>query len=1045
MKKTFLNFLGGCMLLLSATAMQAQGLQGIIVEEFHTVTTADANFVNNTLGNGSYTLNPGSKVYRIFIDMAPGYRLVSIFASPAATFGGTDSPNPLVIQTTTNFWNDDFFGSAQPAQTRRVPSGTFFDSFITVGTTGTAGGAAGCGSSLAQLGVPRALDPNGDLTTCGVYPGFSGADGSYPGSAPALTTNLGGSINFAALTEDGSTFTFIDDVWSTLPSIQGFDPDGENIIFVGQFTTDGDFSFQINVAVGDPDNNLEEYVHSSPGFGQFQRDFLTFPQVGTPDCLGVIGGAAQPGSPCDDGLATTGNDVYDADCNCVGQLIDCLGVAGGSALPGTPCDDGNVSTANDLYGADCTCAGQLVDCLGVIGGPAVAGSPCDDGDATTGNDVYGADCTCAGQLIDCLGVAGGTALPGTPCNDGLATTGNDVYGADCTCAGQLIDCLGVAGGSALPGTPCDDGNPNSSNDVYGADCTCSGTLANDCLGVAGGSAQPGTPCDDGDATTGNDVYGADCTCAGQLIDCLGVAGGTALPGTPCNDGNPNSSNDVYGADCICAGILANDCLGVAGGSALPGTPCNDGDATTVGDTWTADCQCVGTPIGTECSFNELLLEIQTDGISQTTWEFVTSGTNVVVASGGSQYAAGMVMESVCLVDGCYNLRVFDDAGDGITNGGYILRNSAGDRIIDNRNNFTSGNLSAIGNGPSDFCVPIGTQNLTWLRRDKLDWVSGEYLQAEPDAVVSSFWVSGGANSVQSTNTGYQFWIFDPNGSYNYRRFRNHATSDNFGPPSAIRACYMKINNWALANRIPENVLMNVRVRTRVEGVNGNWGPASRMMIDPVRAQCPLTKLADTPNDAFLSCDQVRPFGPGNFVWARPVTGANLYQFRFRLPAEGFTRVVTNTTYVLQLNWTTGALEAGKTYDVDVRVRKGETWCTSGPLWGDNCTLTIMGASGMAEGRTKELVENPYSLSMWPNPNKGEQLWLDLVGIEAGVEAVAVDIFDMTGKRVVARMIPTQGDRLNTVLDIQGDLATGIYLVNITAGTQRYTERLVIAR
>jgi len=42
------------------------------------------------------------------------------------------------------------------------------------------------------------------------------------------------------------------------------------------------------------------------------------------------------------------------------------------------------------------------------------------------------------------------------------------------------------------------------------------------------------------------------------------------------------------------------------------------------------------------------------------------------------------------------------------------------------------------------------------------------------------------------------------------------------------------------------------------------------------------------------------------------------------------------------------------------------------------------------------------------------------------------------------MIPTQGDRLNTVLDLQGDLATGMYLVNITAGDKRYTERLVIA-
>jgi hypothetical protein len=49
---------------------------------------------------------------------------------------------------------------------------------------------------------------------------------------------------------------------------------------------------------------------------------------------------------------------------------------------------------------------------------------------------------------------------------------------------------------------------------------------------------------------------------------------------------------------------------------------------------------------------------------------------------------------------------------------------------------------------------------------------------------------------QDANSGYEFWIFDPNGSYSFRRFRSHHQSDGFGPASATRACHMKLNNWA---------------------------------------------------------------------------------------------------------------------------------------------------------------------------------------------------------------------------------------------------------
>lgn len=314
------------------------------------------------------------------------------------------------------------------------------------------------------------------------------------------------------------------------------------------------------------------------------------------DCLGVPGGTALPGTPCDDGDATTGNDQWNSDCACVGLPLDCAGVPGGGALPGTPCDDGDAATGDDVYQADCQCAGLPLDCAGTPGGALLPGTTCDDGQVLTVDDVLLEDCSCAGTWtgLDCAGVSGGAAMPGTPCDDGDATTGNDTWDAQCNCVGLLLDCAGVPGGTSVPGSPCDDGNAATGNDTWGVDCTCSGLLI-DCAGVVGGDSWPGSPCDDGDPSTGNDTYDATCTCVGQLIDCFGIPGGATLPGVECDDGNPQTVGDVWSADCVCAGLLL-DCLNVPGGAALPGTPCNDGDPFTSEDAWTADCTCLGTPI-----------------------------------------------------------------------------------------------------------------------------------------------------------------------------------------------------------------------------------------------------------------------------------------------------------------------------------------------------------------------------------------------------------------------------------------------------------------
>lgn len=85
------------------------------------------------------------------------------------------------------------------------------------------------------------------------------------------------------------------------------------------------------------------------------------------------------------------------------------------------------------------------------------------------------------------------------------------------------------------------------------------------------------------------------------------------------------------------------------------------------------------------------------------------------------------------------------------------------------------------------------------------------------------------------------------------------------------------------------------------------------------------------------------------------------------------------------------------------------------------------------------------LMLYPNPNLGDQLYLQLEGITTDVTSVPVDIFDMTGDRVMARELRVQADNSNTMMELNGDLAAGLYMVTVSAGTKTLNQRLVIAR
>ena len=440
--------------------------------------------------------------------------------------------------------------------------------------------------------------------------------------------------------------------------------------------------------------------------------------------------------------------------------------------------------------------------------------------------------------------------------------------------------------------------------------------------------------------------------------------------------------------------------------------------------------------------NVLEIEFIGDGASNIQWTLYEQGTDAVVqADGGIFMANGATGFGFCVLNGCYYLVVTDDVGDGIIGGGYLLRTVVPDtqRIIDNRNNFTTGFTSQIANGQG-FCLPLGTDRLIATSCDKLWWVNNEYIVANDNPAVTAQF------GVTNASSGYQIWFFDPNGGYTFRRTQNHNTPNGF-TLSATRACHFKINSWS-GNQLAQGELYNVRVRGRVAGNFLEWGPACRFAIDPALAQCPPTQLiTSTVDPQQLSCGAWRTFPSTQsklYAWARP--GANRYQFEFSNPDDAFLLVKTTTTNVVTLNWTANPLLDDHVYFVRVRMSRngGLSYCP----WGEYCNVTIW--NGPAQGGQRHMAAAGSAsaapapkLELYPNPNQGDQLFLRIDQVKQGLGTVSVDILDTFGKRVSSSTVAASEGVVNTVIDLRGELAAGMYLVNVTAGNDTFTERLVI--
>ena len=242
-------------LFLSANSF-AQGLEGIIVEKYYIPNAADvaAHTANGTVNTA---LNANSVVYRVYVDMAANYKLTNIWGNTA---------HPLTINTTTAFFNDgngvDVNGGMNQNSWKANTAG--LDSYLTMGNVVS-----------GKQGVLKSEDTDGTIGNTqsllannpgGCYGdpimGTSGKDGMITGSNNAYS-NLGlpTSLNIFDQTNGGS-FTMNGGSIAVLAGVAG--PTSTNKVLIGQFTTDGVFTFALNIQIKNTlTNAVEIYVPSS--------------------------------------------------------------------------------------------------------------------------------------------------------------------------------------------------------------------------------------------------------------------------------------------------------------------------------------------------------------------------------------------------------------------------------------------------------------------------------------------------------------------------------------------------------------------------------------------------------------------------------------------------------------------------------------------------------------------------------------------------------------------------------------------------------------
>lgn len=390
------------------------------------------------------------------------------------------------------------------------------------------------------------------------------------------------------------------------------------------------------------------------------------------------------------------------------------------------------------------------------------------------------------------------------------------------------------------------------------------------------------------------------------------------------------------------------------------------------------------------------------------------------------------------VAGRYSFVLFDSFGDGFVGGSWRLLDKL-DRVILQDNGSFAGQSPATspltsGYGSHEFQLPLGPSK---------PWTASPYSVCG----VLNMGLQSKVRCTTATGAVYYQWEFsDPNMGY-----RRRVTAS------------VNYVTWMSMQAMPPQLGVVYFVRNRADqGAAGfaddKWGAGCEMGWAGSGTFC--SALIATPGSTF-SCGATRTWGGSSKVWATPVVGAfpfdangnglftdagdqaSAYHWRFTA-AGGFQRDLYTASYTLPLTWTTQPLVAGNTYQVQVEVQVAGVWRG---FCGGTCDLTIAGAAAALSTRSSltNEVQRSGTLELWPNPVADGRINLRVDGLTAEAQQVTVDVFDQTGRCVRTQHHANSGTLFNTVIELDADQSSGLYLVIVRVNDRTLSRRVLVDR
>ena len=255
MKKINKLFLAFSLVLAGFSAKSQNGLESIIVEKYYVSNAADSV---GAIGFGS-NLRIGSVTYRIYADMLPGYKFQAAYGVAG---------HPLTLSTTTEFYTNTDRGDITPAysKTNARLNSVMLDSWLSVGAACVANFGV-LKSEDAVAGGANVVNASGILANNDASAGLplTTADGIYAGSPEAVTFVGFSNAELDFLSNTGTTgniLTSSNASWASLNGSTG--PLASNRVLIAQLTTNGVFTYALNIQIGTPTGGTQNFVAVNP-------------------------------------------------------------------------------------------------------------------------------------------------------------------------------------------------------------------------------------------------------------------------------------------------------------------------------------------------------------------------------------------------------------------------------------------------------------------------------------------------------------------------------------------------------------------------------------------------------------------------------------------------------------------------------------------------------------------------------------------------------------------------------------------------------------